>query len=115
MSLLYAYVAIGVCMGSHLSMMCSYTKLAHGNVLVGPWRPGRESVKTQLFQVLQQRGFRMFYRYRVCLEPEEPEDVEEQLLLHIDYPGNERTNKGYRQLILPDGQSLSALPKGQYL
>ena len=72
-------------------------------------------MKSQLFQVLQQRGFRMFYRYRACVEPEEPEDVEEKLLLHIDYPGNERVNKGYRQLILPGGQSLHELPKGQYL
>lgn len=99
----------------YLKMLCSYTKLTRGNILVGPSRAGRESMKTQLFQVLQQRGFRMFYRYRVCLQPEEPEDVEEQLLLHIDYPGNERINKGYRQIILPDGQSLSDLPKGQYL
>lgn len=96
-------------------MTCSYTKLTQANIMVGPWRPGREGVKTQLFQVLQQRGFRMFYRYRACVAPEEPEDVEEQLLLHIDYPGNERTNKGYRQLILPDGRALHNLPKGQYL
>eukprot|EP00892_Ulva_mutabilis_P009619 jgi/Ulvmu1/7029/UM033_0088.1 len=93
----------------------SYTKLNRDNMLVGPWRPGREGVKTQLFQLLQQRGFRMFYRYQACMEPEEPEDLEEELLLRIDYPGNERTNKGYRQLILPDGQSLHKLPKGQYL
>jgi hypothetical protein len=45
----------------------------------------------------------------------EPLDEEEAMLVQLDYAGNERTNRGYRQLMLPNGETLSALPTGQYL
>lgn len=77
---------------------CRYTELPDG--LIGPWRAGREPVKTQLFRDLQRRGFRLFCRWRPCAAPLEPAAVEAWLLQRIDYAGNERGNRGYRQLFV---------------
>ena len=93
--------------------MCSYVQL-HDN-FIGPARAGREHVKTQLFQYFQKQAFRLFFRWRQCVEPEEPADAEEALLATFDYPGNERANRGYRQVMLPGGNTLHTLPKGSYL
>jgi GIY-YIG domain-containing protein len=82
---------------------------------VGPCRAGREGIKTKLFQYFQQRGFTMFYRWMQCVPPEEPADVEELLLMSFDYAGNERSNRGYRQVKLQGGKNLRDLGKGCYL
>jgi hypothetical protein len=96
-----------------LGLGCRYSQLQDG--LVGPWRQGREPVKTQLFRDLQNRGFRLFYRWRICEPPLEPATVEDWLLRQVDYAGNERTNHGYRQLMLPDGKTLQSFRLRQYL
>lgn len=92
---------------------CRYTQLQDG--LIGPWRAGREPVKTQLFRVLQKRGFCLHYRWRAVAAPLEPAAVEEWLLRQIDYAGNERCNHGYRQLQLPGGRALQTYPVRTHL
>jgi hypothetical protein len=87
----------------------SYSKVKAG--FVGPWREGREAMKSQLFRLLQKRGFRLFFRYRICEPPSEPAYLERWLLEQVDYAGNERNNGGYRQLLLPEGlRPLHSLP-----
>lgn len=86
-------------------MPCSYTQSRDG--FIGPNRPGRELVKSHVFIDLQRRGFRLFHRHCVCHTPLEPVALEDFLLRQLDYAGNERTNNGYRQLILPDNRRVS--------
>lgn len=72
-------------------------------------------MKSDLFRGLQERGFRLFFRYKVCFPPEEPAVVEKALLLAVDYAGNERDNRGYRQLMLPGGRTLASFGRKQHL
>ena len=81
----------------------------------GPLRPGREGIKSRLFRQLQECGFRLFYRYRVCVQAEEPVAAEKALLQAMDYAGNERDNRGYRQLELPGGRTLASYARRQHL
>lgn len=82
---------------------------------MGPWRTGREPIKTQIFRVLQKRGFRLHFRWRVVQSPLEPSTVEDWLLRQLDYAGNERGNHGYRQLKLPGGRVLHSYPPLHHL
>jgi hypothetical protein len=87
-----------------------YSKVKQG--FVGPWREGREAMKSQLFRLLQKRGFRLFFRHRACEAPSEPAYLERWLLEQLDWAGNERNNGGYRQLMLPPGMGdLGSLPQ----
>lgn len=77
-----------------------YTQSREG--FIGPSRDGRELVKRKLFEDLQRRRFRLFFRHVVCRSPVEPSITEEILLRQMDYAGNERANNGYRQLMIGD-------------
>ena len=93
--------------------LCRYSELSDG--LVGPWRQGREPVKTAMFRQLQHRGFRLFYRWRITEPPLEPAAAEGWLLGQLDYSCNERGNHGYRQLLLPGGRTLHSYPLRRHL